>query len=204
MMKLKTNPIFILLGVFCFLIHTKPANACSASPDFNAYRDAHSIYAGRIVQWEAIKPSQNPAFTTIRLTLKADKTYKGLENTQISFEDNASLTRFQGNETWAGGGGGCGLFDSDPSGTYVILGVYADNNVLKSNRLYLFYQGNQPSGEAFSESEANLLRFKKPLLPNTGAVVFDSDDWVMIIILLNFCAFALLRETKNHSAPPTR
>lgn len=197
MMKLKTSLIFILLWVFCFLITTKPANACSAGPDFNAYQDAHSIYGGRIVQWEATNPSSNPAFTTIRLALKVDKIYKGLENTQILFEDNASLMRFQGNGTWGGGGGGCGLFDSDPSGTYVILGFYSDNGILKSNRLYRFYQGGQPSGNTFLESEAKLLRFKKPPLPNTGAVLF-SDYWLVIIISLNFCAFATLHKFKNH------
>jgi hypothetical protein len=142
-----------------------PALACSAGPDFNPVTSSEQIVGGTVLGWE---PAPNPqdlpptwTFQTVRITLHVEASFRGNAGPgTIEFYDTASVFRTgQGPSGWHGSSGACGAFNADPTGRYVLLGLYrAEDGTLRSHLLRTFFIGDRSelSGARYDRIRAQL------------------------------------------------
>jgi hypothetical protein len=148
------------------LLLAPPTYACSTGPEFNPVAEADLIVGGRIVGWEELPGGSNSPFTPIRLTLEVDQHLKGAASATVTFVDQSSVYSSNGQIVWAGASGSCGAFDSDPTGQYVVLGLdTAPDGGLASNLLLTFFNGAEPSGEAYTRALERLTALAERLTP---------------------------------------
>ncbi len=149
----------ILTGAVAVALHMiapTPVYACSAGPDFDPIATSDVIVEGRFLDWElAPELNRGDAYLGIRVEMAVQRVWKGqVAGEVITMSDSASLgPPYPGHDEyeWVGSGGGCGAFDADPTGFYAIMGLsQTDDGTLRSNRLRVFYLGEDAGGEEYN------------------------------------------------------
>lgn len=168
--------LIALLAVIVWpLTNPSQVSACSVGPDFNPVESSEVIVKGTVVRWEEVSSPSGPGiYQPIRLTIQVDSILKGEPAQVLYVYDVASLIRRdQGpiGGTWGGSGGACGAFDFDPTGKYVVLGLWrSDDGALQSVRPQTFFIGDR--SELTSKREAAMLErlsgFGLIVPPSTG------------------------------------
>ncbi|HMO53162.1 MAG TPA: hypothetical protein PJ994_01535, partial [Tepidiformaceae bacterium] len=132
--------------------------------------DAPIIVSGRFESWhESADIPASGFFTTIIARLQLEAVYKGAASAIVQVVDVASLSKSP--PGWYGASGGCGNFDEDPAGRFVILGLEPygpDSALMRSNRLWLLYIGDAPEGEWYERTMVRLAPLGEPSPPATG------------------------------------
>ena len=161
------------------------ALACSAGSDWDPIADSDVIVEGRITGWTEAGESSAPMFTTVQVYLDLQKTWKG--NATTTFVDPTSRLKGPA-DAWGGGGGACGVFDEDPTGAYVILGLSyspAGQGQLVSNRLKVLYMGEASEGERYEAALERLasLSSVRPPVTGSGDLLNNNPDSSLNIML---------------------
>jgi hypothetical protein len=140
--------------------------------------DSPIIVGGWIRDWRPAEfehPGGNSVLPII-LDFESVAVYKGWLPTHVTLFDGASLDAHSppGETRWAGGSGGCGAFDWDPAGQYIIAGIGRSSLVegaYQLNRLSVVYIGDAPEGEAYDRALARLAMYGQPRPPAAGNTV---------------------------------
>jgi hypothetical protein len=131
------------------------ASACSC-PDCDGIRDSDVIVGGRITRWELSDREPYPEridALPLDVHLEIDQVFKGSAPRDLLLFDPSSLSAHQvnGERRWMGGSGGCQAFDSDPQGSYVVIGYDRDGpNSLYVSGPRVMFRGPEPTGERYS------------------------------------------------------
>lgn len=187
--------------------YARPVAACSAGPDFNPVVDSSVIVAGRVVGRElgtpipVLPPPAGLVNVPLRVTMTVDQVFKGASARTVTFVDfggtyAADLAAARYPDVSAGRGQ-CSVFDTDPFGAYVILGLIRDNGGgLLANRLFVFYRGEEPNGPAWDGALARLAALggfaHSPVLPRTGASESRADGPVPLRLAVGVMAVTFL------------
>lgn len=175
------------------------ADACSCS-DCDVVVDAPAIVGGRVGSWYESEIPAPGFFTTIVARIEVDQVFKGSTSDTVRVVDIASLSKSPSG--WFGASGGCGSFDEDPTGKYIILGLepYPDDEALvRSNRLWLLYIGDEPKGEWYERALARLAPLGPPSPPNAGNTIAPTHTpatalgWALITCSIGLAASAIAR-----------
>ena len=149
----------------------RQALACSVGPDFDPVRDSDIIVEGRVLGYEILPNESGSAPIPVRVTLDVHRIFKGSVTTNVlAMIDRGSLFPNQSGYTWSGSGGSCGAFNSDPTGSYGIMGLsqQEDGTYSTSGPLW-FFHGGEPAGSAYEETVARLtLQLGPGTLPSAG------------------------------------
>jgi hypothetical protein len=158
--------VLALLGVPFLTV--LPVYACSAGLDFNPVAEADYIVGGRVTTWERLAIEAQSPFIPIQVTMEVDQHWKGTTATTIQFIDHTSLTSSATSEAWVGSSGACGLFDSEPTGQYLVLGFDTPSDgTYRSNLLLLFFRGPEPSGDGYRQATHWLRAMIQQLTPRS-------------------------------------
>lgn len=146
--------------------------ACSAGLDFNPVAEAEVIVGGRVTAWQRLPADPGAPFTPVQITLAVDQRINGESDTTIQFVDRTSLSLSGSEESWAGSSGACGVFDSEPVGQYIVLGLDTglDGSYL-SNLMLVFFQGPEPAGDGYTQAMSRLNDLTQRLTPTAASVV---------------------------------
>lgn len=156
--------LLVLLGAQ--LLTAVPAHACSAGLDFNPVVEADVIVGGRVTMWERLASETPSPFIPIQVTMEVDQHWKGTTATTIQFIDRTSLVSSGAGATWAGSSGACGLFDNEPTGQYLVLGVdRTADGAYVSNLMLRFFRGSAPAGDAYRQALNRLTALQQLLTP---------------------------------------
>ena len=159
-----------LMGVAVLSTQPTSVYACSAGPDWDPFAESTIVVGGRLTGWEIesgeARESLPPGtFPPIRVFMDVDDVFKGpLGLTKLSFIDSRSLVVDAGgpgsHDEWAGASGGCGAFDSEPTGIYAVMGLSKNNDgEYGSNRLRVFFYGEEPRGEEYERALARMASY---------------------------------------------
>lgn len=163
-------------------------HACSAGGDWEPARESDVIVGGQILGYEPLSPpvATNP-MVPIRLRMRIDHVYKGELRSGEIVVDERSLIRYT-DETasqvgrthdWAGGSGGCGTIDHEPTGWYAVYGLHRGetDGWLTTNRLTTFYLAPEPY-------EVNALAYLNDRLglPAVGVGSRDTAPFKTVIV----------------------
>ena len=163
------------------------AHACSCA-DCDPVADAPVIVGGWIESWSEHPAAQfvPPGFMAITTDLRVAQVFKGQIQSTVEVVDHASLSVAP--PGWFGGSGACGSFDEDPKGKYVILGLSTyepDPSLMASNRIWLFYIGDAPQGEAYERALERLAPLGPPAPPAVGnSSTTGADDLPVLAVSL--------------------
>ena len=146
------------------------AHACSCA-DCDPVADAPVIVGGWVESWSENPAAQfvPPGFVAITTDLRVAQVFKGQIQSTVAVVDHASLSVAP--PGWFGSSGACGSFDENPKGKYVILGLSTyepDPSLMASNRIWLFYIGDAPQGEAYERALERLSPLGPPAPPAVG------------------------------------
>ena len=140
------------------------ANGCSCGPDCDSnIDDADLIVEGRINSWARVDGYPKLGdYLPIAVDLQVSRTFKGSPAAEVTLVNGASLypTSQDGTKTgWGGSGGACGSFDEDPTGLYLIAGVYRDEfGNYRMNRTPTMFLGRSASGPNYEFAVARAAR----------------------------------------------
>ncbi len=156
--------LLAVVGIASLALVSRSALACSGGGDFDAVRDSEVSVAGRVTSWERTTVDTGENFNPlvpIFLRFDVQEVWKGGGPAPTEFVDLTSLAilSLDGTRTaWMGGGGACGVFDEEPTGQYLILGLNHDpGGIWRPNRLLVFYRG-EPEGQWYSHIRSLLRR----------------------------------------------
>ena len=131
--------------------------------------DAPVIVSGRVESWHESDIPALGSFTTIIARVRVDRVFKGAAPDTLQVVDLASLSKSP--PGWFGASGACGNFDEDPVGKYLIIGLEpyeADGTLVRSNRIWLLYIGDEMEGEWYERAQARLAPLGPPSPPSAG------------------------------------
>lgn len=185
------------MSVRIFWSSTTPAVACSAGPDFDLVKDSDLIVGGRFAGWElddqsggftqVYEPKQSEglvlAYAGIRARMLVDRVFKGFAASEIVVTSANTLEVYdhEPKYVWIGSSGACGAFDSDPTGRYAIMGLWAsDDGTYSAFTGSWFYSGDNPPPDFEDRGNRTLSRLKPMLpgyLPGTGGILGRRDDF---------------------------
>ena len=167
-----------LIGVAALSIQTTPVHACSTSEDFDPVAESDLIIAGRMLGFEIIeknvvdtepaeqdkgKGNVGSGFSRIQVEMTVETIYKGaLEGPTITLTEGRSLVVYDHEpfHVWAGSSGSCGAFNSDPTGTYAILGLNRGDDGTYSPHLPLgFFMGEGPDDPGYEGALERMASF---------------------------------------------
>jgi hypothetical protein len=145
---------FLLAALSLAATGPRAALACSADESFVAIDASDVIVAGRITGWTRVptptptlapgEKSSSAPFTIISVQMDVEHLYKGATPALVTFLDAASLNETHGDQQWVGSSGGCGVFNSDPTGQYAVMGLtQADDGSYHDNLLLTFFVGTE-------------------------------------------------------------
>jgi len=176
---------------------SRPANACSTGPDFDAVRDSEVIVAGRIIGWELIEnvtrwdhitepepyddPNYYGPYDPIRVGMSVSQVLKGSAPSKIDLvAGNTLLVQEESGEdrySWVGTHGACGAFSSDPTDMYAILGLRIDDFGRYHPSLPLaFFIGPEPPGSFDDPRLAGLAPLLPGSLPSAGGTPLAGES----------------------------
>jgi hypothetical protein len=167
MVRRRSVIVVILLALLGAQLRTAvPAYACSAGLDFNPAAEADVIVGGRMTGWERLASDARSPFIAVQVTMEVDQHWKGTTATTIVFIDRTSLVSSGAGATWAGSSGACGLFDSEPTGQYLVVGFdrMADG-AYESHLMFQFFRGSAPAGDAYRQAINRLTALLPQLTP---------------------------------------
>lgn len=187
----------ILLGLDIVSVY-----ACSVSEDYNPVAESSIIVAGRLTSWQRLQPDSTSGFIPIRVQMQVDHVVKGHALQQVVFVDRTSLQHDSaGKDVWVGSGGACGMFDTEPTNTYVILGLFKQpDGTYTSNRVLIFYAGTQPKGEEYERALAQINTFAAHQLPHTGVPDTREVPTTIIVVAFTFIAGGFLMRGRCYIA----
>lgn len=155
-----------ILMIMTQLLLVAPAYACSAGPDFDPVAESDVIVGGRITAWERLPTQAGSPFTPILLTMTVDQPIKGDVGSTVQCIDPTSLSASGNGATWVGSSGACGVFDSEPSGQYLVLGLTnVPDGSYRSNLILMFFRGPEPAGDAYTQAMERLRTRTQRLTP---------------------------------------
>ena len=181
-MKRLLLPLALLASVALVVAQNAPeVLACSVGPDFDLVKDSDLIVSGRFTGWEldtesggfaeVIDPEQSGgqvvAYGGIRAKMLVDRVFKGTASPEITVTSANTVDVYdhEPKYVWIGSSGACGAFDSDPTGRYAIMGLWAgDDGKYGAFTGSWFYSGDNPPPD-FEDRGGRRLTRLEPLLP---------------------------------------
>lgn len=161
--------LLVLAALLFQLVLVAPTYACSTGLDFNPVAESDLIVGGRITAWERLPAEASGPFTPIRLTIAVDERFKGETTGTLQFVDYTSLSETGAQPEWRGSSGACGVFDGDPTGQYLVLGLNIEpDGGYRSNLMLLFFRGPEPAGDAYSQALSWLDELAQRLTPTAA------------------------------------
>lgn len=168
----------LLLGMTAaFAFDPHEASACVVDESFDPVESAEVIVSGRVTGWIQLpKPTPPPgtidnplSYTPILVGLDVSEAYKSAMPKHIEFVAPGSLIAPPGYDPMWGGAGSCGIFEQDPTGQYVVLGLRKSlDGVWVAGKLLDLYVGSNPEGERYDRSIAALSAHGLTALPAGG------------------------------------
>jgi hypothetical protein len=132
--------LVICIALLCVAIHSSPAAACSAGPEYDPRDYTQLLVLGRArsIELGARTPS---GFVEATVTLDVVEVFRGNATSPLKFVDSASVSTetdpVTGQQVFAGGSGACGTIDDDPVGKYVLIALAkGDDSRWHANRLF--------------------------------------------------------------------
>jgi hypothetical protein len=142
------------LAALMQLVAVGPAWACSGDGD--PLQPAELIVGGRVTEWRRLPQVPNGPFIPVEVTLRVDRRFRGDAPETLRFIDDTSLS-VEAPGVWLGSSGACGLFDEDPTGLYLVLGLTREaDGSYRSSRPMLVFSGREPAGEGFQQAMERL------------------------------------------------
>lgn len=160
------------------------ASACSCS-NCDTLVDAPIIVGGWIEGWEKAgvpHPAPGAHFVPITFKFTTDQVFKGQVPPEFAGFDFSSYSESPAG--WFGGSGACGKFDEDPTGRYMIAGLAPSTDYPGSytgGRLWLFYIGDAPEGEAYDRALERLSPLGPPSPPAAGNSISSPEPEMPIL-----------------------
>jgi hypothetical protein len=150
----------------------RTAYACSAGDDFDPIASSEVIVAGRVTSWAELPGIPSPLnvpgkgsgdYRTIGVVIEVDLTLKGEPLKKVTAIDSYM---FAGSR-WVGTS--CAIFDADPTGRYVVLGLWrGEDGYRHLDGLRTFFIGEQPAGEGYERALERLDGLPQIAPPVTG------------------------------------
>src|SRR5829696_2593354 len=132
----------------------RPAFACTPVPSFNPVSDSDVVVAGRVTGWERTGAPPTTIGIPIRIRLAVDEVFRGSAESEIAIFDDS----LRPDGRWIGADN-CKPFNSDPTGSYVLMGLTRRPAGGYAGSIYarLSY-GDEPSSAAYRDAVERLLR----------------------------------------------
>jgi hypothetical protein len=149
------------------------AYACSAGPDFDPIAESDLIIGGWVVGWRERPDIPSPLngnaksgvdYKSLGMLIDVDRVFKGSPVKRVEAVDSYIPygTRWLGTS--------CAIFGGDPTGLYVILGLWrGEDGYLHPNSLRTFFIGENPSGEGYDYAMRRLEGLPAIGPPRTGS-----------------------------------
>lgn len=163
--------VALLLVLGACLLKTQPLYACSWSEDFDPVAEAELVVGGRVISWQRLPADANAPFVPVRVTLVVAQSWKGEAGPTVSFIDRTSLASGSAQELWVGSGGACGVFDAEPTGQYLVLGLDREpNGTYRASLPLRFFGGAEPAGPVYEQAVARLDALAQQSTPTTDVL----------------------------------
>jgi hypothetical protein len=175
----KTALLFMLLGLSVVISANsgwtaETVDACSCGPSCEqVVHEADLIVEGRITDWERTDDYPSPStYVAITLHMEVVRVFRGSVPPGFTLVDQASLysPRSDGTDIrWEGSGGGCGSFDEEPHGLWVIAALYRDElGNYRMGRPSTVFLGKEAAGGQYDFIVANLIANVGPPVTGSG------------------------------------
>jgi len=125
--------------------------ACLEGEGADILEAADVIVSGRIITWTVQTECQEDnGVVPVDAVLDVDHLFKGGGTpTDVRFVDEFSLIKAEDGNVWVAGASGSGVFDQDPTGRYLVLGLEERDQNLYASFPLLLFAGADPKGDDY-------------------------------------------------------